>query len=172
MDLRERIKTIISNKSLSIRQLSLKSGVRRQSIIRFFEGGNIHIANLNKILNALGYDLNFSKVASSNDAPAFLQARLKYSKKSLLNFCKEKGIKYLAVFGSVLREDFSKNSDIDLLVEFNRPIDFFEFASIEDGLQEIFKTGHKLDVVTIKSVSPLLVEDMAKNSEVLYEEAA
>lgn len=172
MDIRGQIKTIIDSEKLSIRQLSLKSGVRRQSIMRFLGGGNIHINNLERILKTLGYDLKLVKVIFSPKTDKLLQKRLQYSEASLSRFCRDNNIKSLSVFGSVLRSDFNKSSDIDLLIEFKRPIDFFEFASIEADLQKIFKTGHNLDVVTIKSVSPLLVEEITKNREVLYEEAA
>lgn len=44
--------------------------------------------------------------------------RLKIDPKILANLCQENKIKELAVFGSILRDDFDENSDIDLLVSY------------------------------------------------------
>ncbi|MDJ0582010.1 nucleotidyltransferase domain-containing protein [Crocosphaera sp.] len=44
--------------------------------------------------------------------------RLKISPETLAKLCQENKIKELAVFGSILREDFNENSDIDLLVSY------------------------------------------------------
>lgn len=140
--------------------------------MHFLAGGNLHMTNLDKILNTLGYNLKLAKIVPFNKTNVFLQKRVRYSEKVLLNFCKKNEIKFLAIFGSVLREDFTQDSDIDLLIEFGKPVDFFELASIEDGLRKIFKTDHNLDIVTVKSISPLLVEEITKNREVIYEKAA
>ncbi|MDJ0732283.1 MAG: nucleotidyltransferase domain-containing protein [Crocosphaera sp.] len=44
--------------------------------------------------------------------------RLKITPKTLAKFCQENQIKELAVFGSILRNDFNEKSDIDLLVSY------------------------------------------------------
>ncbi|MDJ0601499.1 MAG: nucleotidyltransferase domain-containing protein [Crocosphaera sp.] len=44
--------------------------------------------------------------------------RLKITPETLVKFCQENQIKELAVFGSILRDDFNENSDIDLLVSY------------------------------------------------------
>lgn len=136
--------------------------------MRFLAGGNIHLANLEKLLSTVGYTISFHK----KNAHSTVGNRLNYDQKELGKFCQKNLITHLAIFGSVLRSDFKKDSDIDLLVKFEKPISFFGFAKIEDGLQKIFKTAHKLDLVTINSVSPLIADEITKTSEVIYEEAA
>lgn len=140
--------------------------------MRFLAGGNIHVGNLEKISGALGYRLKLSAVQTVENKIRLFKKRIKYSGTELCRFCRENGIKSLSVFGSAVRGDFSRDSDIDLLIEFNKAPDFFEFASIEDKLRKIFKTNRNLDVVTIKSVSPILAREIIKECEVLYEEAA
>jgi predicted nucleotidyltransferase len=166
MDIRGETKRLIGASGVSLRQLSAKSGVRRQSIMDFLKGGNIHISNLQKLVSALGYALEFRA------SKPLLEKRLTFSRSKLSKFCKDNGIQYLAVFGSILRKDFGEGSDIDVMIRFKRPVSLFEFADIETRLAKLFKTGHKLDIVTTKSVSPFLIEEISRNSEVLYEEAA
>lgn len=56
------------------------------------------------------------------------------------------GIESLALFGSVAREESTSASDIDLLVEFNRPVGLFYFARVRRRLSEI--VGRPVDLVT------------------------
>lgn len=166
MSLRNGIKELIKVSSISIRQLSIKSGVRRQSIMHFLSGGNIHIENLEKIVFTLGYGVELKASKS------LLAQRIPVAQKKLADFCKKNGISFFAIFGSVLRKDFNKGSDIDIMVKFAKPVTFFELADIEEKLKKLLQTKHKLDIVTAKSVSPLLVDEINKKCEVLYEEAA
>ena len=52
----------------------------------------------------------------------------------------------LAVFGSVARGTARKSSDIDILVEFSRPVGLFEFARLQLYLEKLLK--RKVDLVT------------------------
>jgi len=56
------------------------------------------------------------------------------------------GIESLALFGSVARDEATPNSDIDLLVAFNRPIGLLHYARIRRRLSEIL--GNEVDLVT------------------------
>jgi len=74
--------------------------------------------------------------------------------KKELPFLKEKyGVKKIGIFGSYSKEMQDEKSDLDILVQFERPIGFFDFITLEDYLKE--KLGIKVDLVTedaIKSV--------------------
>ena len=65
----------------------------------------------------------------------------------LASFCRDRGIKRLAIFGSALRADFGPESDIDLLVDFepDRRISLFDMASMEQEFSEIL--GRKVDMI-------------------------
>lgn len=169
MDIRKGISSILEEYGISIRGLSERSGVRRQSIANFLNGGNIHIKNLEKMLSAIGYEMVISRGKAD---PSFLEERLKFRRKDIAGFCKENDISYLAVFGSATRGDFGRKSDVDIIVKFKKPVSFFELSEIERGLGKIIKGGHRLDLVTINSVSPLLADEIKGTSEVIYEEAA
>jgi predicted nucleotidyltransferase len=58
----------------------------------------------------------------------------------------QRGVKSLAVFGSLARGEITPTSDIDFLVEFNRPVGLFEFVRLKMKLEEMF--GTQIDLVT------------------------
>jgi predicted nucleotidyltransferase len=67
---------------------------------------------------------------------------LKSQKRRLKKF----GVHSISIFGSVARDKARKQSDIDLLVEFEKPVGLFEFARLKLYLQELL--GRKVDLVT------------------------
>jgi hypothetical protein len=72
-------------------------------------------------------------------------------------FLKEKyGVKDVGIFGSYARGDQEDKSDLDLLVEFERPVGFFKFLELEEYLEKI--TGIKVELVTKKALKPRIGE--------------
>ena len=73
-------------------------------------------------------------------------------KPALAAFCQAHGIKRLSVFGSVLREDFGPESDIDVLLEFEpgRTPGLLGIAGIQARLSALF--GREVDLVTRSAV--------------------
>lgn len=67
-------------------------------------------------------------------------------------FCKRWRITELALFGSVLRDDFGPDSDIDVLVQFKEEArhTLFDMVHMEEELQEIF--GRQVDILTRRGV--------------------
>jgi len=68
-------------------------------------------------------------------------------------FCRRAGILRLSFFGSVLREDFGPESDVDVLVEFAPAagIGLFEFVDLQHELSELL--GREVDLHTPASLS-------------------
>jgi len=64
------------------------------------------------------------------------------------------GVKDIAVFGSVARGTSSLNSDVDVLVEFSRPVGLFEFIRLKMTLEKWL--GRKVDLVTPDALHPAL----------------
>lgn len=62
------------------------------------------------------------------------------------------GVRSLALFGSVARDEATAASDVDLLVEFERPIGLFELFALQDELEAILNCS--VDVGTIDSLKP------------------
>lgn len=85
-------------------------------------------------------------------------------------FCRRNGIRRLALFGSVLRQDFTSDSDIDVLVEFEKGKSVgLRFLEMERELSEIL--GRKVDLNTPGFLSPYFREEVLRNAEVLYDAA-
>jgi hypothetical protein len=61
-------------------------------------------------------------------------------------------IKTIGIFGSFLGEEFTDESDIDILIEFSDPIDLFDFIRLEMFLTELL--GRKVDLVMKSSLKP------------------
>ncbi len=61
-------------------------------------------------------------------------------------------VKDIGLFGSVLRGEQKKNSDVDILVEFLKPIGFFKFLELEEYLETELDT--KVDLVSKKALKP------------------
>lgn len=64
------------------------------------------------------------------------------------------GVARLSLFGSFARDEGRDDSDVDLLVEFNRPVGLFEFVRLQRQLAEI--VGHPVDLVTPAALKPQL----------------
>ncbi len=60
------------------------------------------------------------------------------------------GVSEIGVFGSWVRGEQRPDSDIDLLVEFDRPVGLFDIMALEDYLQNVF--GHKVDIAVRRSL--------------------
>jgi uncharacterized protein len=75
------------------------------------------------------------------------------SSEMIRQFCQKHHIRRLSFFGSVVRDDFGPNSDIDVLVEFEPGfVPGFDFFSLENELSQIL--GRKVDLQTLHFLSP------------------
>jgi len=78
---------------------------------------------------------------------------LKFSSDDLAVICRRHAVSRLSAFGSVLRDDFLADSDVDLLVEFEPGrTPGFGFFSLQDELTRLF--GRPVDLNTRASLSP------------------
>ena len=89
-------------------------------------------------------------------------------KKSIARFCQKNQIRRLALFGSVLREGFHPESDIDVLVDFEpaHVPGLFGIARMERELSAIF--GRKVDLRTAEDLSRYFRQDVLREAEVQY----
>jgi len=73
---------------------------------------------------------------------------IEIDKQVIAEFCKKNQIRSLSLFGSVLRDDFRPDSDVDVLVEFQQDahVGMLKLAGMEMELSEIL--GHKVDLNT------------------------
>ena len=98
-----------------------------------------------------------------------MNPQVSVSKTALAAFCQKHGVKRFAIYGSALREDFSPDSDIDVLVEFesDQIPGLFGIAGMELELSELF-SGRKVDLRTPEDLSRHFRQDVLDTAEVQY----
>ena len=96
-------------------------------------------------------------------------ANISVDQQQLAEFCRQRHIRRMAFFGSVLRADFGPESDIDVLVEFEpgHVPGLFGIARMERELSTIFD-GRKVDLRTAEDLSRYFRDDVLKDAEVQY----
>lgn len=90
-------------------------------------------------------------------------------KEKIEDFCRRNHIARLSLYGSILRDDFGPNSDIDLLVEFEpgRVPGLFTMAGLEIELTEIL--GRKVDFRTARDLSRYFRDEVVSTAETVCE---
>ncbi len=86
----------------------------------------------------------------------------------IAEFCRRRQIRRLSLFGSVLREDFGPDSDVDVLVEFEpgAVVGFMDLADMEFELSAML--GRKADLRTPAELSRYFRQRVFDTSEALY----
>ncbi len=94
-------------------------------------------------------------------------ARITIDREKISDFCRRHHIRKLAFFGSVLREDFKPESDVDVLVEFEQGhIPGLAFFSMQRELSEIL--NQKVDLNTPQFLSPYFRDQVLAEAEAQY----
>ena len=83
-------------------------------------------------------------------------------------FCRRHGVARLSLFGSILREDFGPDSDIDVLVEFlsETHVSLFELGGMLVELSEMF--GRQVDLKTPGFIEERILRRVRREAEVQY----
>ncbi len=101
-----------------------------------------------------------------------IQKRLGIAIPILHEFCQQHKITELSVFGSILREDFNLDSDIDLLVKFdpNARISLMDMIKIENELKTLL--NRNIDLVSKKAIENsknwIRRQNILNNAEIIY----
>ena len=97
--------------------------------------------------------------------------RLRGAGAAVSEFCRRHRVRRLALFGSILRDDFGPGSDIDLLVEFEPEgaPGFFELGEMREELATIF--GRNVDLRTPRSLSPYFRDRILREAVPLHDAA-
>lgn len=96
-------------------------------------------------------------------------ARFSADRRKIAEFCRRHHIRKLAFFGSVLREDFGPDSDVDVLVEFEPGhVPGLTFFAMEAELSEIL--GRRVDLNTPKFLSRYFRDQVLAEAELQYAE--
>lgn len=98
-----------------------------------------------------------------------MSAKINIPKDKIAEFCRRNRIHRLALFGSVLREDFGPESDVDVLVEFepDARVGFFDLYDMEQELAHLLG-GRRVDLNTSKSLSKYFRDEIMQEAEEQY----
>lgn len=99
-----------------------------------------------------------------------MATNIKIPTDEIVAFCQRHQIRELALFGSVLREDFSPASDVDVLIDFNPRVDetltLMDLAGMQLELSEILQRN--VDLVLRDGLKPLIKKEVLTHREVVY----
>lgn len=84
----------------------------------------------------------------------------------VISFLKDCGAKKISIFGSYIRGNATPESDLDIIVEFNESISLLDLVGFEMDLSE--HLGIKVELLTEKSISPYIIEEVLAEAKVIY----
>ena len=121
-----------------------------------------------KQIKGLMTQMNALEPPAPKSSPDRLNQRLRVDKRKLAAFCRQNHIRTLSLFGSVLRDDFKPESDIDVLVEFQpgQTPGFLTLGSMEEELSQL-TGGRKVDLRTPQDLSKQFRDRVLKEAVVL-----
>ena len=98
-----------------------------------------------------------------------MSIRIDIPKAQIKEFCRRNRIRQLSFFGSVLRDDFSPESDVDVLVEFEpgARVGLFKLYDLEQELSRLFG-GRRAEINTPRSLSSYFRDEVLAEAEVQY----
>ena len=85
----------------------------------------------------------------------------------LIDICRQNDVSIVCVFGSMVRGEARKKSDIDLIIRFSKRKSLLAVVRLERELSEAL--GRKVDLLTEGAISPYLRERILKEMQVVYE---
>ena len=98
-----------------------------------------------------------------------MPAKISIDRQKLAQFCRKRRIQKLWLFGSVLRDDFTDDSDIDILVRFEpEQIPGFGIFRVEEGLS-VLLGKRRVDLVLEEELNRRIKDHPFFQSEVIYE---
>lgn len=100
-----------------------------------------------------------------------MSVKLKIPKPAVALWCRGNNIRRLSLFGSVLRDDFRPDSDVDVLVEFEpgARVGLIGLAGMEIELSGLL--GRRAEIHTVKGLSPRFRDEVLQDAEIQYEQA-
>lgn len=97
-----------------------------------------------------------------------MAAQISIDPEQVADFCRRHEVQELALFGSVLREDFGPKSDVDLLVTFtpDARVSLFDLVDMAEDLSLLL--GRRVDLVLKRGLKPRIRRSVLESSEVIY----
>ena len=89
-----------------------------------------------------------------------------FSLSKLIDLCRQNDVSMVGIFGSMVRGEANKNSDIDLIVRFSKRKSLLSMVRLERELAETL--GRKVDLLTESAISPYMRERVLQEMQVVY----
>lgn len=139
--------------------------IRVHDLVRVFHLSSVAIhKQLNKLLQE-------GKIQKVGKPPLVFYAQKKQNldlediKQKAVPILKEARVKKAALFGSYVRGDATKDSDIDILVDLSKNATLLDLVGIKQDLEEVLQK--KVDVITYRGIDPLLKKSILNNQYLL-----
>lgn len=85
----------------------------------------------------------------------------------LMPIVRERGISYLALFGSNARGDDSPNSDVDLAVHFDHPVNLFDYVDFRREMEAVLE--RPVDLIPVDDAYSFVRDSMDADAIILYD---
>ena len=94
--------------------------------------------------------------------------RMPVPMESVADFCVRHRVRELSLFGSVLRDDFTEASDVDVLIDFlpGTRITLFDLSDLQTELESMFHRD--VDLVMKSALHPAIAQEVLASRQVLY----
>ncbi|MBU1045733.1 nucleotidyltransferase family protein [Patescibacteria group bacterium] len=87
-------------------------------------------------------------------------------KKQILPILKKHDIKKAAIFGSLVRGEAKKNSDVDIVIQIEKDISLLDFIGIKLEIEDTL--GRKIDLVEYDTLKPIIKERILSEQSLIY----
>ena len=91
----------------------------------------------------------------------------KIIKKKIIPILKCQGVLKAAIFGSVVRGEMTKNSDVDILVKLSKNKSLLDLVGLKLDLED--KLGRGVDIISYGGIHPLLKDVILKEQKIIHE---
>jgi predicted nucleotidyltransferase len=146
-------------KDFGISRLSREVGLSRSFLYDIFKGSKTPtLDTFERLARALGYRVLVEPTPMSRPRRADILRKLRDSKREL----QAAGIKTLALFGSVARDEATEESDVDLMVDIEGPKNLRNMGQADKAIATAIP--YKVDVVYISSFKPEILANVQKDA--------
>ncbi len=90
-------------------------------------------------------------------------------KEKLLKICEGNDVVFMAIFGSYVRGEQKRKSDIDIAIKYGqgKHKSLFDLLDLEDKLRQLF--GRKIDLGIFDAIHPYIIDEVKKEMRIIYE---
>jgi len=156
-------------------EAGLLNRTKRGNLVYYQANGKCPIFGELKSLTGKGIfsSMAISRNLSGSDMQSLKRnPNIKIPRRKIAEFCRKHHIQRLSLFGSVLRDDFGPDSDVDILVEFSpgHMPGYFSLFDMETELSALLG-GRKADIRTLQDLSRYFRDQVIREAMVQYEAA-